>query len=101
MRDYLILSSTSKYPAPSEKIIQSVCRYYGLTKSELLSERRLRAYAYPRFVAMHLMRREGLSYQQIARRLKRKDHTTVIHGLRCIDRHPELFEAAEIIRNGN
>ncbi len=59
-----------------------VCNAFGLTEDELTRNRRTRASALPRWVAMHLLqKRTSLSLVDIASELGLSDHTTVAHGL--------------------
>jgi chromosomal replication initiator protein len=69
---------------PAQDIIREVAKDHGLTVPELLGPSRRRKYAWPRQEAMLRMREETeLSYPQIARLLRRKDHTTIWHGERA------------------
>ncbi len=62
-------------------IIKNVCTYYNVRQSQLRSPTRAESISFPRQIAMFLLRRElGMKYEQIAYLLKRKDHTTVMHG---------------------
>ncbi len=66
--------------SPSE-IIRAVCSYYNIKQSVIKSSARSDAVAFPRQVVMFLLRRElKLKYEEIASLLKRRDHTTVLHG---------------------
>jgi len=62
-------------------IIHAVCSYYNVKPSHIRSPVRAEHIAFPRQVIMYLLRRElRLKYEEIAFLLKRKDHTTVMHG---------------------
>lgn len=62
--------------------IRVVCSYYDVKPSHLKSEHRSDHIALPRQVTMYILRNEfGLKHQEIAFILKRKDHTTIIHGV--------------------
>jgi chromosomal replication initiator protein len=64
-----------------EKVLDTVARHYGLSVEVLLGQQRTREIAWPRQVAMFLMRYETkANYMQIAALLQRRDHSTVIHG---------------------
>lgn len=59
----------------------------GVTTLDLLSDRRAREIARPRQIVMWLARQTTYhSLPVIARHLRRSDHTTVLHGIRMIDR---------------
>lgn len=60
-------------------IIDQVAGYYGFTRTHLLSRLRTAPLALARQVAMHLLRREGLTASHVGQLLHR-DHSTVLHG---------------------
>jgi len=59
--------------------VDQVAGYYGFTRAQLLSHRRTAPLALARQVAMHLLRREGLTASHVGQLLHR-DHSTVLHG---------------------
>jgi len=62
-------------------IVKAVCSYYNVKQSQIKSPLRSENVSFPRQIIMFLLRRElGLKYDEIAYFLKRKDHTTVLHG---------------------
>ncbi len=64
-----------------EEIIEGVCRYYNVEAERLRGKQRDREIAWPRQVAMYVMREEtGASLLQIGGALGGRDHTTIIHG---------------------
>jgi chromosomal replication initiator protein len=68
------------------EIVRAVCDHYGTSEIDLLSDRRAREFARPRQVAMWLGRKLTFrSLPEIARFLRRGDHTTVMHGIKVID----------------
>lgn len=70
-----------------EDVIKAVCSYYNIKISHLKSAYRSDAIALPRQIAMFLLRKElGLKYDEVAFHLKRKDHTTIMHGVEKITR---------------
>lgn len=73
--------------APTVAVIQAtVAAHYGLTRVELISDRRARAVSRPRQVGMWLAKRlTARSLPDIGRRFGGRDHTTVIHAVRRID----------------
>lgn len=69
------------------KIIQATCEEAGLALAELKSEQRNRRVAWPRQAAWYLMSKHTeLSYPMMARKLGKSDHTTVIHGVRAVEK---------------
>ncbi len=65
----------------------------------VLSETRTRRIVRARWVAAKVLR-DGLmlSLPQIADALNRRDHTTILHGLREIEKHKDLCTKANDIR---
>lgn len=62
-------------------IIKAVCSFYNIKQSLIKSSLRSEQVALPRQIIMFLLRRElKLKYEEIAYMIKRKDHTTVLHG---------------------
>ena len=70
-----------------DEIQKAVCEHYGLKQADLLSQARTRAIARPRQVAMYLAKTlTPRSYPDIGRRFGNRDHTTVLHAVRQIER---------------
>jgi chromosomal replication initiator protein len=79
-----------------EEIQRHVCEHYNLRKSDLLSDRRSRAIARPRQVAMYLAKHlTTRSLPDIGRRFGGRDHTTVMHAVKKIS---ELYESDAAVR---
>lgn len=73
-------------PMPREAM-KAVCARFKITRAELLGGGQEIRVARPRQIAMHLMVREcGLSQKETGRRLGGRDHTTILHGLRQIEK---------------
>src|SRR3989344_99352 len=78
---------------PSQKkispndVIKTTCSYYNIRQSHIKSASRSSAIALTRQIIMFLLRTElQLKLEEIAYILKRKDHTTVMHGADKIKR---------------
>lgn len=86
--DLLNVPVTSGGYRPSVKrIMQVVSRHYDISMIEMISSRRTKNLAFPRQVAMFLSRQmTPLSLPQIGRQIGGRDHTTVLHGCRQIER---------------
>lgn len=70
-----------------DEIQKVVCEHFALKQVDLLSQRRTRAVARPRQVAMYLAKTlTTRSYPDIGRRFGGRDHTTVLHAVRQIER---------------
>ena len=80
--EYLAMLSIAGTGATVRAIRNIVCAHYGVTSIELESATRSKNISLARHVAM-LMLREGttLSLPEVARLLKRTDHTTVMWGI--------------------
>ena len=73
-------------PTPAQ-IIEVICRYFDLTQDALLSKSREKRVAYPRQLAMYLMRELAhRSLVEIGAALGGRDHSTVHHGWRRMER---------------
>ncbi len=69
-----------------DEIQKLVCEHYGMKQADLISDRRARAVARPRQVAMWLAKSlTTRSYPDIGRRFGGRDHTTVLHAVRRIE----------------
>jgi chromosomal replication initiator protein len=69
-----------------DMIQKIVAEHYGLKQADLISERRARAVARPRQVAMWLAKQiTTRSLPDIGRRFGGRDHTTVLHAVRRIE----------------
>tara|TARA_X000001036_G_C20674994_1_gene803834 strand:- start:325 stop:1707 length:1383 start_codon:yes stop_codon:yes gene_type:complete len=73
-----------------DKIQNTVSNYFNIQLSEMLSQRRSRPLARPRQVAMYLSKKlTTRSLPEIGRRFANRDHTTVIHAVKTINRLSE------------
>jgi chromosomal replication initiator protein len=69
-----------------DEIQKTVAVHFNMKQADLLSERRTRAVARPRQIAMWLCKQHTTrSYPDIGRRFGGRDHTTVLHGVRKIE----------------
>ncbi|MCQ2978065.1 MAG: chromosomal replication initiator protein DnaA, partial [archaeon] len=68
-----------------EKIMEVICNEYNVTPEEIKSQRRSQDLVIPRHMFMYLCRHIiDMTYDEIAKFLERKDHTTVMHGYKKI-----------------
>jgi chromosomal replication initiator protein len=73
-----------------EEIIKTVSRHFGVSKPDILSQRRHRSVVWPRQVGMYLAKQlTARSLPEIGRRFGNRDHTTVLHAIRKIDKELE------------
>ena len=69
-----------------EDILRIVSRHYGVSKGDLLSQRRHRSVVWPRQIGMYLAKQlTARSLPEIGRRFGGRDHTTVLHAIRKIE----------------
>jgi len=70
-----------------ERVIEEVAKVFHVSKEDILSRRRMNFLVLPRQVAMYLVKQiVGLSLTETAKAFKRKDHTTVLHAVRKIEK---------------
>ena len=76
-----------------EKIISAdyiqeiVAKYFNIDKKDLVSTKKSNDIVYPRQIAMYLCRAVGqMSFPKIAEEFKKKDHTTVMHAYKKIEK---------------
>jgi len=64
-----------------QDVIRATCSLYNVRSSHIKSPSRSNNVSLPRQIIMYILRKElKLNLEQIAHLLKRKDHTTVMHG---------------------
>ena len=80
------------------RIQDTVASYYGLKQIDMVSQRRSRAVAWPRQVAMYLCRElTPHSLPSIGRYFGGRDHTTVMHAIRAVEqRRASRADASKI-----
>jgi len=86
-----------------EDIQKLVASRYNVSRSDILSERRTAAVVKPRQIAMYLAKVLTLrSLPEIGRRFGGRDHTTVLHAVRKIEKavetDPALAEELELLK---
>jgi chromosomal replication initiator protein len=86
-----------------EEIQRKVAQHYNVRMTDLLSPRRARAVARPRQIAMFLSKSlTSKSLPEIGRRFGGRDHTTVIHACKTIeklkDTDSQMAEDLELLR---
>ncbi len=70
-----------------QQITENVTKYYNVRLSDLQSKKRHKSIAFPRQVCMFLARRHTrYSLEEIGGHFGGRDHTTVLHAVRTVDR---------------
>ncbi|MEK7071118.1 MAG: chromosomal replication initiator protein DnaA [Patescibacteria group bacterium] len=78
-------SLTDKKNISPNDVIKTVCMYYDIKQTHIKSSQRSERFSLPRQIVMFFLRNSlGLTFEEIARLLKKKDHTTIIHGVEKI-----------------
>ena len=69
-----------------EDILRVISKHFGVSKNDILSQRRHRSIVWPRQVGMFLAKTmTARSLPEIGRRFGGRDHTTVLHAIRKIE----------------
>jgi chromosomal replication initiator protein len=76
-----IFPERSIKPISVASIQQEVCKFYGISKTDLIGNKRSQNLVYPRQIAMYLARElTDLSLPRIGAEFGGRDHTTVMHA---------------------
>ena len=71
-----------------EKIQKKVAEYFQIKVSDIKSSKRLKSIVFPRQVAMYICRNlTNLSYPEIGTKFGGKDHSTIIHAIKKIEKN--------------
>lgn len=93
-------SVANSKPLPND-IIRIISSYYNIKQSHIKSSIRTESVALPRQIVMYILRNKlHMTLESIAYLLKRKDHTTIIHGISKIEKliTRDIFFKEEIDR---
>ncbi|MEM6383421.1 MAG: chromosomal replication initiator protein DnaA [Pseudomonadota bacterium] len=91
-----LLSAAEAPRVKIEDIQRATALQFGLTKTDLLSHRRTKQIVGPRQIAMYLSKVMTVrSLPDIGRRFGGRDHTTVLHAVRKIERELETDPALQ------
>ncbi len=84
LKDLLNLSENN---VTIDQIQSLVCKYFKISKNEMLSARRSRYLVRPRQTAIYLTKiLTSKSLPEIGREFSNRDHTTIIHSVKTIER---------------
>ncbi len=86
-----------------DDILRIVSKHYGISRGDILSQRRNRSIVWPRQIGMYLAKSlTSRSLPEIGRRFGGRDHTTVLHAIRKIEGqiqgNASLREEIEILK---
>ena len=81
-----------------------VCKYFKISKNEMLSSRRSRYLVRPRQTAIYLTKiLTSKSLPEIGREFSNRDHTTIIHSVKTIEKlkenNPEMVDNINKLKN--
>ncbi len=84
-----------------EEIQKRVAHHYGIKVVEIKSSKRMKALVLPRQIAMYLSRQlTTYSYPEIGERFGGKDHSTIIHAIKKIEKNMEEdFQLRSVINS--
>ncbi|MBC7265471.1 MAG: chromosomal replication initiator protein DnaA [Coriobacteriia bacterium] len=91
-------------PISIATIQQEVCKFYGISKSDLVGSKRSQTYVYPRQIAMYLARElTDFSLPRIGQEFGGRDHTTVIHATakirKLMNEQREVYNQVQTLTN--
>ncbi len=89
----IISPSKSKEVTP-DMIINIVAEHFEVSPEDITSKKRIAEYVIPRQVVMYLCKEliENISLVNIGKILGKKDHTTIIHGIKKIEEEMRINE---------
>ena len=98
-----IITNPNKKAVTSKRVINLIADFYDIQSSDIMAKNRKKEIAWPRQIAMYLMRKEGkISYPSIGRELGGRDHTTAIHAYekvkREVEKNNDFRQEIEIIK---
>ena len=81
-----------------------VCKFFKISKNEMLSSRRSRYLVRPRQTAIYLTKiLTSKSLPEIGREFSNRDHTTIIHSVKTIEKlkqtNPEMVDNINKLKN--
>lgn len=89
-----ILDKSLVRKVDSTYIREVVCKHFGVTEQELDSPKRMKSIAYPRQIAMYLIREmTDLSLPKIGEIFGGRDHSTVVHSCDKINKEIDTKES--------
>ncbi|MEK7170768.1 MAG: chromosomal replication initiator protein DnaA [Patescibacteria group bacterium] len=71
----------------TKQVIRAVADHFAIEPTDLMGQKRVQEIVYPRQIVMYILRHSlGHSHPQIGDELGGKDHTTIMHGVKKIER---------------
>ena len=86
-----VIKNISEHKMSLQSIQKLTADYFNISLNDLLSNKKRRQLSYPRHVAIYLSRNlTGLTMKQIGTAFGKKDHSTVVYALKCIEREEKI-----------
>tara|TARA_B100001540_G_C15513749_1_gene509284 strand:- start:268 stop:657 length:390 start_codon:yes stop_codon:yes gene_type:complete len=87
-----------------EDVLRTISGHFNVTKQDILSSRRHKTIVYPRQIGMYLAKvLTTRSLPEIGRKFGGRDHTTVLHAVRKIEKliktNPSIRESITTLEN--
>jgi len=80
------VGDNTKYQTTAENIIDQVCKYFDITRDDIVGKRRNREFVEPRMIAIYLIAEIlNIPLMNIGKLIGGRDHTTVMHSRNNID----------------
>lgn len=84
-------------------IVKVVAEHFGITQEDIISKKRNSEFVIPRQICMYMIREyTTTSLESIAKMLNKKDHTTILHGVKKIESemntNPDIKNKIDIIK---
>lgn len=97
----VLLSQNKSKKIDVPQIKKAVCDYFGISEEDLTGTKRDSAIVRPRQIAMYLCKEmvSGISYPAIGSYFGDRDHTTVMHSYKKVEKHLEDAYYSVAIRN--
>ena len=87
----------------SNDIILRICDYFGHPVDFVMDKTRKKEYVKTRYIMAYLLEKDyylNMSLTSIAYAIGKRDHTTIIHGLKVMENELELYEEfRELLRD--
>lgn len=82
-----ISQSEKKRVVSAEKVLKIIQKFYNVSIDDIVSSKRNKEVIKPRHVAMYILYNiVGLSFPEVGRELGGKNHTTVMHGCKTVNK---------------
>lgn len=99
-----IFPERTSRPISIATIQQEVCKFYGISRNDLIGSKRSQNYVYPRQIAMYLARElTDFSLPRIGQEFGGRDHTTVIHATakirKLMNEQREVYNQVQTLTN--